>query len=309
MLASADDAITLENFSYGDTPEAATVAAFTRHLLEAGEVFDVSEYQLSGQFDVRPLVVKTLLTYLELEGLLVSTGPFYTEYKFQPLKPSPEIFARFSAERAEFLKAIFSHARKGKIWFTLDTVQVSQAIGQPRDRIVSALSYLEEQGDMLVNVAGIRQGYRRLKMPDNMESLTALLNERFQKREANDIDRIRQVLTFTQQDGCLTQHLLAYFGEEREACGHCCRCRGKKPSPLQPHHDPDFDEQDEKRIQALIVEGHDALRSPRQLARFLCGITSPATTRAKLRKNGMFAAYDSFPFKKVLQFVNTLVAE
>ncbi|NOR50497.1 MAG: RecQ family ATP-dependent DNA helicase [Desulfuromonadales bacterium] len=309
LLASADDAITLENFSYGDTPEAATIAAFTRHLLDAGETFDISEYQLSGQFDVRPLVVKTLLTYLELEGLLVSTGSFYTEYKFQPLKPSAEIFARFSAERAEFLKAIFSHAKKGKIWFTLDSAQVSQSIGHPRDRIVAALGYLEEQGDMLVNAAGIRQGYRRLKMPDNMESLVVSLNQRFQKREANDIDRICQVLTFTQQDGCLTQNLLAYFGEKSEACGHCCRCQGETPSPLQTHHDPALDVQDEKRIQALIMESHDALRSPRQLARFLCGITSPATTRAKLRKNGMFAAYDSFSFKNVLQFVSTLVTE
>jgi ATP-dependent DNA helicase RecQ len=142
-----------------------------------------------------------------------------------------------------------------------------------------------------------------------MESLIASLNERFQKREANDIDRIRQVLTFAQQDGCLTQHLLAYFGEEREACGHCCRCQGEKPSPLQPHHDSSFDEQEEKRIHALIMEDHDALKSPRQLARFLCGITSPATTRAKLRKNGMFAAYDRFPFKQVLQFVNTQLSE
>ena len=162
---------------------------------------------------------------------------------------------------------------------------------------------------MLVNVAGIRQGYRRLKMPDNMESLIDSLNERFQKRETNDIDRIRQVLNFAQQDGCLTLNLLAYFGEKREACGHCCRCQGEMPSPLQPHHDPTFDEQDEKRIHALILEGHDALRSPRQLARFLCGITSPATTRAKLRKNGMFAAYDSFSFKQVLQFVNTLLTK
>lgn len=309
MLASADDAITLENFSYGDTPEAATLAAFTRHLLDAGETFDVSEYQLSGQFDVRPLVVKTLLTYLELEGYLASTGPFYTEYKFQPLKPSAEIFARFSGERAEFIKSIFRHARKGKIWFTLDTVEVSQSIDQPRDRIVTALGYLEEKGDMLVNVAGIRQGYRRLKMPDNMESLIDSLNQRFQKREANDIARIRQVLTFARQDGCLTQYLLAYFGEKCAPCGHCCRCQGTPLSPLQPHHAPSFDEQDEKRIHALIVEGHDALRSPRQLARFLCGITSPATTRTKLRKNGMFAAYDRFPFKTVLQLVNTQMPE
>ncbi len=309
MLASADDAITLENFSYGDTPETATIAAFTRHLLEAGEIFDVSEYQLSGQFDVRPLVVKTLLTYLELEGLLAATGPFYTEYKFQPLKPSAEIFARFRGERAEFLKSIFSHARKGKIWFTLDTMQVSQAIDQPRNRIVTALGYLEKQGDMLVNVAGIRQGYRRLKMPDNMEKLIDSLNERFQKREVNDIDRIRMVLTFAQHDGCLTQYLLAYFGEKCAPCGHCCRCQGEIPSPLNPQHPPSFNEQDKKRIHALIVEGHDALRSPRQLARFLCGITSPATTRAKLRKNAMFAAYDRFPFKTVLQLVNNQLSE
>jgi hypothetical protein len=34
----------------------------------------------------------------------------------------------------------------------------------------------------------------------------------------------------------------------------------------------------------LISEGHESIGTPRQLARFLCGITSPATTRAKLRQ-------------------------
>ena len=62
MLASTSDSITLENFSYGDTPEANIVDSFTRHILELGEVFDISEYELSGRFDLRPLVVKTLLT-------------------------------------------------------------------------------------------------------------------------------------------------------------------------------------------------------------------------------------------------------
>jgi ATP-dependent DNA helicase RecQ len=309
MLASADDAVILENFSYGDTPEASTITAFIRHLFAAETAFDLSEYQLSGQFDVRPLVVKTLLTYLELDGYLVSTGPFYSEYKFQPLKPSVEIFACFSGERAEFLKAVFQYARKGKSWFTLDTMEVSQAIGQSRDRIVTALGYLEEQGDILVNVAGIRQGYRRLKMPDNMEALVDSLNERFQTREVNDIERIQRVLSFAQQDGCLTQYLLAYFGEKRAPCGHCCWCQRKKPSILKPRQVPVFDEQDEQRIHALIAAGHNALMSPRKLARFLCGISSPATTRDKLRKSDMFAAYDRFPFIKVLQFVNSRMSD
>ena len=79
MLASADDVVTLENFSYGDTPEAETVGEFTRHIFATGETFDISEYELSNRFDVRPLVAKTFLTYLELEGYLASTGPFYSE--------------------------------------------------------------------------------------------------------------------------------------------------------------------------------------------------------------------------------------
>jgi ATP-dependent DNA helicase RecQ len=305
LLATADDVITLENFSYGDTPEPETVAAFTREMFAGEETFDVSESHLSDRFDLRPLVIKTLLTYLELERYLVSTGPFYTEYRFQPLRPSAEIFATYSEERADFLKSIFRHAKKGRIWFTLDTVEVSQEIDQPRDRIVSALSYLEEQGDLLVTVAGIRQGYRRLKMPENMEALIASLNERFVKRESNDIARIQQTLTFAQQDGCLTQYLLAYFGEERPECGHCSWCQGRKPSQLPPHHPTPFAAQDASRLESLIAERHESLTSPRQLARFLCGITSPATTRAKLRKHGLFAAYDRFPFKSVLEFVQS----
>ena len=107
MLASADDVITLENFSYGDTPEPETVGEFTHHIFEMGETFDISEYELSGRFDVRPLVLKTLLTYLELERCLASTGPFYSEYKFQPQCPSSEMFARVSGEKAEFLRSVF----------------------------------------------------------------------------------------------------------------------------------------------------------------------------------------------------------
>ena len=50
-------------------------------------------------------------------------------------------------------------------------------------------------------------------------------------------------------------------------------------------------------------EEHAALASPRQLARFLCGIASPATTRARLRRHAMFGRFDSVPFYEVLEFV------
>ncbi|MCF6287516.1 MAG: RecQ family zinc-binding domain-containing protein, partial [Candidatus Hydrogenedentes bacterium] len=205
-----------------------------------------------------------------------------------------------------FLKKIFRFAKKAKIWFTLDTTIISEAIGEPRDRIVAALNYLEEKGDLILQVAGVRQGYRRLRQPDDIDALVASLNERFQQREANDIARIQQVIAFAQHDGCLTQYLLAYFGEERDACGHCVRCKGVDLAPMAATIYPEIGEGEGQRIRGLINEGHDALVTPRQRARFLCGITSPATTRAKLRKHPLFGVCDSVPFAKVMTFVADL---
>ena len=56
-------------------------------------------------------------------------------------------------------------------------------------------------------------------------------------------------------------------------------------------------------LRQLRAESHDALATPRQLARFLCGIASPATTRAKLRTHALFGAFESVPFQEVLAFV------
>lgn len=306
MLACVADVTTLENFTYGDTPEASTVEALARDVLDGEEVFDISEYQLSYDHDVRPLVIKTLLTYLELEGLIQSTGPFYTEYKFQPQRSSAEIFALVSGERSEFLKKIFRFAKKGPKWFTLDLERVSLAINEPRDRIVAALTFLEERGDLIVQVAGLRQGYRRLKQPEDTAALIESLNERFQQREANDIARTAQVLAYAAHEACLTQYLLGYFGEERDACGHCDRCKAVPRDPMPAIATTALGDGDAQRIRRVMDERHDALRSPRQIARFLCGFTSPRTSRGKLRKHGMFGAYEAVPFKDVLAFVEEL---
>ncbi len=307
MLVCAGDSITLENFSYGDTPEVDVVDAFTKALLNMGDVFDVSEYELSGRFDLRPLVVKTLLTYLELEGCLESTGPFYSEYKFKPKFSSSEIFSRKDREEGDFLRSVFRHAKKGRIWLTLDTLLASERTGQPRERIVRALDALEENGELTLQVAGVRQGFRRLRTPDSMESFVDSLNQRFQDREDKDIKRIRQVLQLATQDGCITRNLLDYFGEKRGDCGHCNHCQGTASISLAELESPELTPRDIQSIMRLNADRHPSIKTPRQLTRFLCGITSPATTRAKLRqKTKLFGAFDSIPFKSVLNAVQEI---
>ena len=74
LLANPDDLTVLENFTYGDTPDSGSLAALIRWLLAQPAQFDLSVHELSGQFDVRPLVINTLLTYLELDGVVRASG-------------------------------------------------------------------------------------------------------------------------------------------------------------------------------------------------------------------------------------------
>ncbi len=300
LLACADDVVTLENFTYGDTPTREAVAALLAEILDQAEAFDVSVYDLSGRHDVRPLVVETLLTYLELDGVIQATGPFYAGFKFQPRRSSREILGEFDPTRAAFLRSVLQHARKGRAWYSLDVEEVSRAVGEPRARIVKALSYLEEKGDFVVQVSGLRQGYRRLRRAVARGKLEAALAERFAKREAQDIERIRRVCAWAEHDGCLTKGLLEYFGETMGDCGHCSRCAGEgaQPLPLAPRTFPD--QAQLARLHCLRQAGHAALAAPRQMARFLCGLSSPATTRAKLRGHPDFGMFNAAPFAEVL---------
>jgi ATP-dependent DNA helicase RecQ len=57
-------------------------------------------------------------------------------------------------------------------------------------------------------------------------------------------------------------------------------------------------------VSALRAEYHAELGQPRQLARFLCGLTSPATTRAKLSRHQSYGALAAHRFADVLSAVS-----
>ena len=320
ILACADDITTLENFSYGDTPTSEAIAALVDEVLgEAasgdavpsdaipsdGAPLELSLYDLSVRHDVRILVVKTLLTYLELEGILQPTGAIYTQYKFQPQRPSAEILQRFDPARARFVSDIFKQARPGKTWFSIDVAQAAQVLAQPRARVIAALDYLDQKGDLILQAAGVRHGFRVLKKPVDQKLLVETLIGRFGQREDQDIARIQSVVDLVESPGCLTQTILRYFGEQRDACGHCDRCGGATGQPL-PRTGAALSAADRQAIGSVMAERKPALGSPRQLTRFLCGVSSPATSKAKLRSHPQFGRLQQVPFTEVLAAVEEL---
>jgi ATP-dependent DNA helicase RecQ len=120
------------------------------------------------------------------------------------------------------------------------------------------------------------------------------------EREANDVARVESVLAMAEQESCMTCFLLDYFGESREACGHCSRCAGEAASQFDRLEPWSPTAGDMAVLRGLRNEGLPALATPRQMARFLCGITSPATTRAKLRQRKEFGVWNDHRFAEVL---------
>ncbi len=272
-------------------------------LFSLGESLEVSAYVLSYDHDIRLLVVRTLLTYLELDGYLEGGTPFYSSYQFKPLATSAEILARFEGQRRDFLATVFRHARKGRTWFTIDVQQTATAIGAPRDRVVRALDYLGEQRLLEIKATGVRLRYQRLKPPADLDALAQSLHGRMLDRERADLARLLQVIDLVTHDGCQVSSLGGYFGQPLDGpCGHCSWCLdGRQPKSMTPRTAAKIDEHLWQQALALRDQHPQLLSQPRSLARFLCGVTSPRIVRARLSRDRLFGALGHVPFQEVLQ--------
>jgi ATP-dependent DNA helicase RecQ len=88
-------------------------------------------------------------------------------------------------------------------------------------------------------------------------------------------------------------------------CGHCGRCAGEVACAPPRSEQWEIASAGISAIQALRAEGHAALRSKRALARFLCGIASPAVSRDRLTRHDAFGMFEIVPFSEVLAHLET----
>ncbi|MEM6277952.1 MAG: ATP-dependent DNA helicase RecQ [Verrucomicrobiota bacterium] len=307
ILACADDLTVLENFIYGDTPSATALKSLVEHVLLQGQEFSISRYDLSVSKDIRPSVVSTALTYLELEKVILPRGPFYAGYRVQLLRDFDEVLAGHTPGRQHFLTKLFESADKGWKWHTFDMTESARATGESEERIRKALNYLADMGDAILQPSGLRHAYVLGDTEHTVSSLTEMLVERFEASEAGEIERLNLVVDLCESDECLQQQLVRYFGDDCEPCGQCSVCTSENlGGPLPKSRRVEIDLEMAELIQKSFAEQHPALRQPRQLARFLCGITSPATSRARMQRDERFGALAEVPFEDVLDQISAL---
>ncbi|MCA9676253.1 MAG: RecQ family ATP-dependent DNA helicase [Kofleriaceae bacterium] len=305
LFACPDDVAGLQSFAYGDTPTRASLRGLLDELFGLGPAFDVSYPDLSTRHDLRVLVLRTALTYLELDGVLAQGTPFYAAYKLRPIVPFDDLAARFDGERRGFVERLLGQAKKGRLLYAIDPAAAAAAIGEPRDRVLAALTYFEEQGLVTLEPSDVRQPYRRLRDHDDVDALADDLVARFERRERSEVARLDDVLALATHAGCQTNALVGHFGERRDQpCGHCSYCATgvaavlppAAPTPALPALVPDG-------LAALRAQHPGALGDPRQAARFLCGLSSPAVGRARLGRHPWFGLLAGHPFADVLAFL------
>ena len=230
LFACQDDVPTLENFAFGDTPTPEAVAGLLDEIFCArrGAQFAVSEYELSARHDVRPLVLKTILTYLELEGLLrpghaVLRGlqpPSRWRARSTTSSPASTQTAPTSCGR------LVASGKTGRIWTTLDPDDARVALGEERGRIVTALGYLEQRQLIELRARTCASATRCWRVADSgrRSCSTASPSGSTAASRSRPSGSSGSIALVT-HDGCQVNDSSATSARSAtEPCGHCSHC-------------------------------------------------------------------------------------
>lgn len=307
LLACAEDQTVLENFIFSDIPSERSVRNLLERVLRLSETFDVSIYELATTCDIRQTVIETLFTYLEIDGVLEVGGKSFDTYRVKLLRPLKSLLAGRKPKERKHLEHIFAPLDAEWKWLSVKIPDVASQLGISSEKLRELISELETGGDIALKKSGWRQAYRLKKTDADPKSISAEMAIKLQERETRELSRLDQVLKLAQGKRCLTQALLTHFGEKMdEPCGHCDRCRGIAPVKLKRAKPRKITQSEHTQILALLEENHAALGTPRQLARFLCGMSSPASMRARLYRNDAYGLLSGLPFAEVEIFAESL---
>ncbi|MCP4117069.1 MAG: RecQ family ATP-dependent DNA helicase [Desulfobacteraceae bacterium] len=306
VLANRDAIHVLENFVYGDTPEQGSIDAVLQRIKSNQDGnWEISVLTLANELNIRVLPLKTLLVYLEIQGIIAPKFTYYKEYSFKFLRSPEEIIHTFQEERQAFVRAVFEHCQTKKVWTMVDMDGILRSYSTDRKRVVTALEYFDEKGWLQLKSRKSVELYEIKSKAFDTDALSQRLHHLFKTKEEHEIQRIESMIRFFESDACLSARLARYFGQalDQPSCGHCSFCtsgraRIKHSTPLEPLSSVDFS----TITRDFMTAGPDQA-SVSNLAKFLCGIHTPVLTRLKVKSSPGFGALERYRFQEVKEWL------
>nr|WP_306288388.1 RecQ family ATP-dependent DNA helicase [Pseudoalteromonas sp. WY3] len=307
-LANLDGLNTVENFVYGDTPELSGIEHVINDIRQhhsSQQQWEMQEYSLSSDSNIRQLALKTLLVQLEIQGAITPQYAYYADFKYKFLVDKNELLGQFDEQRQAFLTQIFSHTDFKKIWGTLNFDSLTQAGQVDRKRVVAALDYLAEKQLITLETKRITQVYKVHSEVINNPELAQQLHDYFTDKEQAEIKRIAALVRFFELQSCLSYNLARYFDDQNapQQCGHCSVCRGHS---VKLEYSVQADVVDESVIYQKVDEFLQHLASKginnvgiETQCRFLAGMSVPLFARNKVRQLSGFALCEAMRYSDI----------
>lgn len=309
VLGSLEDLTILRNFIYGDYMDKLSLKKILNDIENNKDSnFEVVESKFSKKYNIKPLSLKTLLVYLEMENILVPSFTSFKSLQIKFLKDEKEILKLLEKNKNYLIiEKLFSVLEKKSVWYHLDIdkFQVENSI-DIRIKLSDILKILEENMFIEFKIKDFFQVFSIKNRPSFNKNILLSLNNTFEKNIINEIKRLDFMVQFFQSSTCLSKELSKYFNETLnfENCGHCSVCKGEiVVFPLNKNLTDDF-------IENFNISSLDFLKdllgefyNPLNISKYLNGIRIPLLNSKDY--NEFFGKYENIDFKILYNLIES----
>lgn len=302
LLACKDSVNILENFVYGDTPDLQSIDSLLERVqTQDGNLLEVKSHELVKELNVKNLPLKTLLVYLGIDLLIQPKYTYFEDYTFKYLIDKEQILNSFDDRRRSFISSIFQNSLHKKVWATIDMDAIAKHSGDNRDKVITALEYLNEKSMIELQSKSAVEVYEIINRDFIKTEQATKIYDLFVSKQDTNIQKIHDLLDFFEGDQCISFRLASYFSQSVDdvKCGHCSVCMSGPVSFFVTKDLKNIDGFDFSDMLAEIKMVLADKTSLSMLVKFLCGLESPLFTKLKVKKLEFFGYLESYSVRDV----------
>lgn len=308
VLADAADRIPLRNFAHGDRPSLGALRQLLEILL--GQPQSVLRlFGVSQSLDLKPETIETVVALATERGWIVATGRRFSGAKLRLVRSRESALRGLGRGQRALAAAALERARVTRWGLILHWQEAAQALECDEAELRALFADLAASEDLTLRPHGLELLFASTAEAPRPAAAARALEEHFDRLEQSQLGRVDEVLTWCRSRVCLARQLEVHFGGEEgcsaTTCGQCSACQpnqGFMPERLPDSTEPDLDMEEVRLLRELVDENHAALRQPRQMARFLAGLASPASRAARLTGDQRFGCLSAVPFEVILAY-------